>query len=134
MSVMQLVYASRPFGFGDSALNGILIQARRNNARDDVTGALICRADLYLQLLEGPQGAVEAAFDRIAPDDRHLEVNCLVRGPAERRLFPDWAMRDDPARSWMWSPKAVAAGALAGATREEIVGIFERVASEPYRD
>lgn len=133
MSVTQLIYASRPFGFEGSVLNGILIQARRNNARDGVTGALICRADLYLQLLEGPEAAVDAAFARISSDDRHLEVHRLVRGLVAERLFPNWAMRDDPAKSWMWTMKEVSAGALTGATQEEIVGVFERVASEPDR-
>lgn len=133
MSVTQLIYASRPFGFEGSVLNGILIQARRNNTRDGVTGALICRADLYLQLLEGPEAAVDAAFARISSDDRHLEVHRLVRGPVAERLFPNWAMRDDPAKSWMWTMKEVSAGALTGATPEEIVGVFERVASEPDR-
>jgi hypothetical protein len=97
-------------------LNGILADARRCNERDDVTGALICRADLYLQLLEGPEAAVRGAFARIVGDDRHLEPVCLVSAPVERRLFPGWAMRDDPARSWMWTQEEVAAGAVARAT------------------
>ena len=41
-------------------LAGILSSARRNNPRDGITGALICRDDLFLQLLEGPEAAVEA--------------------------------------------------------------------------
>ena len=91
MALAQLIYASRPFGFDDATLNGILMDARRCNARDDITGALVCRADLYLQYLEGPQQAVEAAFARIARDNRHLEVNRLVRAPITARLFPKWA-------------------------------------------
>jgi hypothetical protein len=58
--LIQLIYSSKPFGFDEAALNQILIIARRNNPRDSITGALICRLDLYLQLLEGPQAAVEA--------------------------------------------------------------------------
>ena len=37
-------------------------------------GALICRDDLFLQMLEGPEAVVEAIYGRIVRDDRHLEV------------------------------------------------------------
>jgi hypothetical protein len=131
MPLIQLIYASRPFGFDEAALAGILMDARRCNTRDDITGALICRADLYLQLLEGPENAVDAAYARIARDNRHLEMRLLSRSQAGKRLFPDWAMRDDPARSWMWTREEVAAGALERVTAAEAVAVFERLAQEP---
>lgn len=131
MSLIQLVYASRPFGFDTAMLNGILAISRANNERDDLTGALICRADLYLQMLEGPEAAVDATLQRIARDDRHLEVNLLLRQPIEDRLFPGWAMRDDPARSWMWTQQEVTNGAVAGATESESLGVFARLKAEP---
>ena len=130
MSLIQLVYASKPFGFDSAILNGILSEARRLNPENDVTGALICRADLYLQLLEGPKPAVEATFARIAQDDRHVEVQCLVSRTITQRLFPNWAMRDDPARSWMWTQEEVDNGAIERATEEEVVAVFERLAGE----
>jgi hypothetical protein len=131
MRLIQLIYASRPFGFDAPTLNGILSDARRVNPQHDVTGALICRADLYLQLLEGPKEAVEAIYERIARDDRHVEVQRLVTRPVESRLFADWAMRDDPARSWMWTQAEVESGAIGRASEAEIVGVFERLAGEP---
>lgn len=130
MSLFQVVYASRPFGYDQAVLNGILADARRCNARDGITGSLICRDDLYLQLLEGSADAVAAAFERIARDDRHLEVRRLLAGPAASRLFPDWAMRHDPARSWMWTPAQVADGAPERASRAEVLAIFKRIAAE----
>ena len=96
---MQLIYASRPFGYDDLTLTGILFQARRNNARDGITGALICREDLFLQLLEGPRDVVSAAFMRILRDDCHVEIVKLWSGNTETRRFPQWSMRHDPARS-----------------------------------
>ncbi len=130
MTVMQLVYASRPFGFDDLSLAGILATARPNNRRDSITGALICREDLYLQLLEGPREAVTAAFNRIMRDDRHMDAVVLISCDAEERLFPRWAMRDDPARSWMWTRDQVRAGAVETASADEIRGVFRRLASE----
>ena len=128
MALTQLIYTSQPFGFDDGMLNGILSDARRCNARDDITGALICRADVYLQLLEGPDAAVEAAFARIREDDRHLDVELLSRAPEEERLFPGWSMRDDPKHSWLWTKEEVAAGALRQATRAQLLSVFARVA------
>lgn len=130
MSLAYLIYASHPFGFDNAMLAGILSIARRNNARDGITGALIVRADLYLQWLEGPAEALSRLYGSIVEDDRHLDVQKLDGGPAGERRFPDWLMRDDPARSWLWSPQEVAHGALTRAGPEGIREVFARMAAE----
>jgi len=126
---MQLTYASRPFGFEASILSSILIEARRCNARDGITGALICRDDLYLQLLEGPEKAVERTYARICADDRHVEVRRLTRRMVadDARMFGAWAMRDDPAASWVWSRAEVDAGVPDRAREDEVLGMFRRL-------
>ena len=131
MPLTQLIYTSRPFGFDETALDDILVSARRNNRRDGITGALICRADIYMQMLEGEREAVTAAFGRILRDDRHLEVALVWSGDTAQRLFPTWDMRDDPPRSWMWDRAEVSAGAARQATMEAARGIFARLATEP---
>lgn len=131
MSLTQIIYSSKPFGFDASVLDDILTVSRFNNSRDDITGTLICRADMYLQLIEGPDAAIQATYARIIGDDRHLEVNQLVSRAMTERMFPKWAMRDDPARSWMWSQAEVSAGAIQAATPDQILAIFERLAAEP---
>ena len=131
VDLVQLIYASRPFGFDDGSLKTILVKSRFNNTRDDITGALICRPDVYLQLLEGPRAAVEAAFDRIRRDNRHAEVNRLNLSDVSERLFPAWAMRDDPARSWLWTPAEVLDGAIERATYDDLLAVFSRLDEEP---
>lgn len=126
----QLIYASKPFGFTSSVLDDILTVSRACNARDDITGTLICRADMYLQLIEGPEVAIQATYKRITADDRHLNVNLLISRGVTGRLFPEWAMRDDPARSWLWTKAQVDGGALDRASAEEIVAVFHRIAAE----
>jgi Sensors of blue-light using FAD len=130
VSVTQLIYASRPFGYDDLALAGILGIARKNNIRDGITGCLICREDLYLQLLEGDCAAVMRTFARITKDDRHTSVTKLLLGDVSIRLFPDWAMKHDPVRSWMWSERQIADGAIERAPADEVLGVFSRVSSE----
>lgn len=130
MSLTQLTYASRPFGFDAAMLSGILLDARRCNMRDGITGLLICRADLYLQLLEGPEAAVDAAYRRIAADDRHMGLRLLTRSTVADRLFPAWAMRDDPARSWLWTKTQMDDGALDHASAADILAVFHRIVDE----
>jgi Sensors of blue-light using FAD len=129
MALQQLVYVSTPFGFDRPTLAGILVGARANNARDGLTGCLICRADIYMQLLEGPDTALAACWGRIRVDDRHGDVTRRVLRPVTERMFPGWAMRDDPADSWIWDQDAVARDAHLTATPEEILSIFARVAA-----
>jgi hypothetical protein len=131
MRVVQLIYTSRPFGFDAAMLDDILLAARRNNARRGVTGALICRHDLFMQMLEGPRAAVTATFASILQDDRHVEVALMWCGDAPGRLFADWSMRDDPVPSWMWSREALREGAIANATAEEAREVFQRLSREP---
>lgn len=129
MTLTQLIYRSEPFGFDDAMLNGILMQARRNNLRDGLTGALIVRADVYLQLLEGPDAAVSATFAKIERDSRHLGVQLISRGTVTARLFPQWTMRDDPVPSWLWSASEVGQGALERAVPADVLAVFERLAA-----
>jgi Sensors of blue-light using FAD len=130
--LLQLIYASRPFGFDAAMLTGILFDARRCNTRDGITGALICRDDLFLQLLEGPEKAVEATYNRIRADDRHIEVRPLVRRKIadDGRMFAAWAMRDDPAASWVWSRAEVDAGGPEQATEDEVLEMFRKLPAE----
>lgn len=127
MTITQMIYTSQPFGFDEAMLGGILVQARRNNPRNDITGCLICRQDLYLQLLEGPEAAIDALYAKIKADDRHLAVEQLSKANVLARMFPDWAMRDDPAQSWLWPPEAVAAGVLFQASPDALRAVFARV-------
>ena len=103
-----------------------MISSVNNNQRDQITGALICRSDLYLQYLEGPTERIDETFNKIKHDDRHVEVQVLKEGVHAERLFPKWAMRDDPVRSWMWSREEVDSGALNSISSSDALNIFKR--------
>jgi hypothetical protein len=123
----QLIYRSQPFGFDNLMLAGILAVARRNNPRNDITGALICRHDLYLQLIEGPSAAIEALYARLLVDNRHTYVHVLLSEDVSERMFPTWAMLDDEAPSLFWSPAEVADGALEAASPDALRFAFARL-------
>ena len=122
--LIQLIYVSKPFGYDGPTLGGILIDARRCNARDGITGALVCRHDAYLQLLEGPAEKVRATYQRIIRDDRHANVEELVNHAVTERMFGDWAMLHDPETSWVWSREEIEDGVLERASPADIVAMF----------
>jgi len=128
--VKQLIYRSQPFGFDRAMLAGILVQARRNNRRDDITGALVCRHDLYIQLIEGPEPAIDALYSRIAADNRHNDVRLALSDTVSERMFPEWEMLDDDMPTMTWTPTQIADGAIEQASPEELLAIFEGIATK----
>lgn len=126
----QLIYRSQPFGFDRAMLAGILVQARRNNRRDDITGALVCRHDLYIQLIERPEPAIDALYSRIAADNRHNDVRLALSDTVSERMFPEWEMLDDDMPTMTWTPVQIADGAIEQASPEELRAIFEGIAAK----
>ena len=63
-------------------------------------------------------------------DVSHLEIKKLVWREATVRLFPKWAMRDDPTKSWLWNKKQIENGALEKASEEDLVSVFSKLASD----
>lgn len=70
----------------------ILVQARANNERDGLTGALLYHAGRFVQILEGPEETVRARFARIADDPRHRVVQTMREKQIAERQFPQWTM------------------------------------------
>jgi len=97
------------------------------NARDNISGALVCRQDIYLQMLEGSFEAVNATYMRICRDDRHVGVRKLVSRRTSNRFFSDWAMLHDPAISLIWNQQQISAGILDLVPQSEIIGMFEAI-------
>lgn len=128
MPLLQLIYASRPFGFSAGMLLDIMFTARVNNEAANITGCLICRDDLYLQLLEGPAEEVDRIYARIAQDDRHVKVTELFRTEVDTRMFSRWATKDDSLQSLMWSRTQVKNGIVSTASVEEVMEIFVQLA------
>lgn len=90
----QLVYASVSVMGSTSVLqvSDILAQSRRNNARDDITGALALVGGRFLQIVEGPSDNLKPLIARLRTDIRHRDMLILERRPISRRDFRDWSM------------------------------------------
>jgi PAS domain S-box-containing protein len=95
-SVYRLIYHSRASAGTlirlNEAMGDILSVSRRLNKASGVTGALLGCAGWFLQALEGPRDAIEAAFQRISADDRHEKITITGSGNADHRMFGEWSM------------------------------------------
>ncbi len=94
-SVFRLIYKSRsrvPASDRESELGKIFSVARRKNAAQGITGALLLYDDWFAQTLEGDEGAVRKIFAVIEQDERHDGVEVREEGPVEARVFARWSM------------------------------------------
>ncbi|GAB5445569.1 BLUF domain-containing protein [Gymnodinialimonas sp.] len=76
--------------FGRGALSAITAVARRNNARLDVSGLLVCHDRRFFQVLEGAEMVLSGLMTRIAADPRHVNLGMIGHGPTSGRAFKTW--------------------------------------------
>ena len=91
----RLMYRSRdliPAEARKAELGRLFTEARSNNKKRGITGALLLSEDRFVQVLEGDEAAVRALFTHIERDGRHDSVSVLESGMVARRLFARWAM------------------------------------------
>jgi hypothetical protein len=70
----------------------MLAAIRPKNEALGLSGLLLYSGGNIIQVLEGPEDAVEATFRTIVDDPRHKDVIVMLRDPIEQRSFPDWSM------------------------------------------
>ena len=93
LKMKRLLYVSFAPGGFDMARNlAILETARHANLTSGVTGVLLARDALYMQVLEGPKAPVDNTFAAIQRDRRHLGVTLLADYEVKARIFPGWQM------------------------------------------
>lgn len=91
--IVELVYVSTAKNLlHDRELVDILETSRINNTRDGIGGMLVYHDGSFLQILEGPSSAVDAAYLRIKGDPRHSSLIPLRRRVVDERSFGEWSM------------------------------------------
>lgn len=91
--VRHILYCSEAAQpFREAQLLDLLAEAQVHNEAHGITGLLCYSQGHFVQLLEGPAGAVNTLFDNIRRDARHQRVACLRDGAGPTRWFPDWRM------------------------------------------
>ena len=96
----ELIYSSAAItALNDDELTILLGTSRHHNEVNGITGLLLHvhtespRSAYFVQLLEGPESAVEQTYERIAKDELHHDVRVLSRGVTSGRKFGGWSMR-----------------------------------------
>jgi hypothetical protein len=81
-------------------MNPILLQSRKRNGTQGVTGLLVYvegifkdhSAGRFLQVLEVTKEDVTEIYESIKKDSRHNQVTTIKEGPIENRNFSSWKM------------------------------------------
>jgi hypothetical protein len=89
----SIIYVSTAVSlFTEQQLESLLIEARRLNRDNDVTGVLLYSDGNFMQCLEGPPDSLQSTYDRILASRRHKDVVQLLDKGVEVRSFADWQM------------------------------------------
>jgi FAD-dependent sensor of blue light len=95
--MLRIFYISAATRFATaSELNEILAIARKRNSADNITGVLLYHDGSFAQILEGPEKAVRACFQRIQNDPRHSGCSIILEESATERYFENWSMECVP--------------------------------------
>ena len=56
----------------------------------NITGALLCNNNFFLQVLEGSQNTVKEIFSKIRKDKRHRDILMIFDQKIEKRIFENY--------------------------------------------
>ncbi|MGM0504454.1 MAG: BLUF domain-containing protein, partial [Bacteroidota bacterium] len=91
--LIQIVYVS--FSVKDlteNDLEELLVDIRKRNKVQKVTGLLLYNDGTFIQLIEGKTGIIQNLYEKIKNDRRHSNVVLLLDESIKKRAFPDWTM------------------------------------------
>ena len=75
-----------------SDLVRLLVNARRRNLEEDLTGVLLYADGSFMQYLEGPAPGMQRVYRIIKAHPLHFGVVDLLRQPIAQREFGEWSM------------------------------------------
>ena len=92
--MLQIIYASAATKdlIQSEEIDRLISKAVANNSKYNITGVLLYRSGIFIQLLEGDPESVEATFAKIKIDSRHSNVTEVARILNGSRIFPEWSM------------------------------------------
>ena len=138
-AVFRLIYRSRdliPLDTRKTELGALFSEARSNNKKQDITGALLVHGDWFAQVLEGSEAPIRTLFARIEQDGRHDNVSVIASGPAER-VFGRWSMArvsadGEPDIPMIAHKDGIAPAASRGTTpaQEEVLNVLRQATKE----
>jgi len=76
----------------EKELEELLIDIRKRNQKQKVTGLLLYNDGSFIQVIEGPSKMLIELYEKIKKDHRHENIVKLLEEPIKKRAFPDWSM------------------------------------------
>jgi len=70
-----------------TGIDDIVAAAQKRNQADDITGALFCLGDMYIQVIEGPSFAVDSLCGRMQRDRRFRHLKTIEDVSIEARAY-----------------------------------------------
>lgn len=99
----SIIYISKAVHrFRREELAALLTDARDRNRRTGITGLLLYCDACFLQLIEGPEAAIEALYASISRDTRHRDVRLIASEAVSRREFATWNMAFEQLQTAEW--------------------------------
>ncbi len=94
MSQCRLIYRSTCADklIDNANLRHLVEKSAEHNRAAGITGLLMLSGDRFLQVLEGPEEAVNRLFGRIIRDKRHRDLRLLSFEQIGPTYFDDWSM------------------------------------------
>lgn len=87
----RLVYFSER-ACADAEIPDLVSRAAARNKAANVTGMLLADEASFIQILEGPRGAVSQLFMEIGRDGRHRGINLVEMTEIAAPSYPRWGM------------------------------------------
>tara|TARA_B100000809_G_scaffold187176_1_gene185427 strand:+ start:6227 stop:6643 length:417 start_codon:yes stop_codon:yes gene_type:complete len=93
MSLRRIIYTSKvTTEFSKRSLLDLLHDSRTFNRIDNISGVLMHRDGVFLQIIEGDSVVIQDLFSRLRTDIRHNEVKIIFDCFVNSRLFSNWTM------------------------------------------
>lgn len=89
----HIIYMSRGVHpMKEEDLRTLLQQARGENERQGITGALVYGDGQFMQIIEGEESVLAALYAKLLQDSRHVNVVKLADKQILQRSFQAWSM------------------------------------------
>jgi hypothetical protein len=92
--IISILYISESTKHFDISfdIDKILNKANNFNKNNNISGMLIYKGGLFIQLLEGEKSCLELLMSRIKEDSRHDKLRIIYEETTQERLFSNWTM------------------------------------------
>ena len=92
LTITYSSHATDQLAVAQRGLENLLEVSRTRNLQRGITGLLLFRDGIFIQVLEGETADVRCVYRLICEDPRHYSVVKLLEERISSRRFPGWSM------------------------------------------